>query len=233
MQARSAFSVSKDATMRQYSDFVNAVYGVPNDRNYAIWDMLTNMQKFAMRSVKGVRKKDMDKVRVNMVISLSWFTSLMNRLRIDMDEAVWQRFPYLCSYCGRCPCVCKAEKVKTRVKATSSGSKRPKTIDEFQSMFGEIYPPGTRTLEDAAIHLSEEVGELSEAFHIYLGSHKELNFRNVYEEAADFFSCSMGVLNSIGIRYADELSSMYSNNCHVCKNAPCTCTFDFVNEFRS
>jgi NTP pyrophosphatase (non-canonical NTP hydrolase) len=233
MQAKNAFSVSKDATIRQYSDFVNAVYGVPNDRDYAIWDLLTNMQKFSMRSIKGVRKNDKEKIKVNMIISLSWFISLMNRLHIDIDEAVWQRFPYSCSYCGKCPCVCKAEKVATRLKVTGKGSMRPKTIEEFQDMFGRIYPPGARTLDDAAIHLAEEVGELSEAFHIYIGSHRDSNFDNIYSEAADFFSCAMGMFNSINVGYAEELSKLYSNNCHVCKNAPCTCTFDSVNDFKS
>jgi NTP pyrophosphatase (non-canonical NTP hydrolase) len=119
------------------------------------------------------------------------------------------------------------------VKVSGNASMRPKTIDGFQSMFGRIYPADTRTLEGAAIHLAEEVGELSEAFHVYIGSHRESNFQNIYDESADFFSCAMGVFNSIDIRYAEELSKLYSDNCHVCKNAPCTCTFDSVNEFKS
>ncbi len=232
MEAKRTFSVSRDATMRQYADFVDAVYGVPNDRGYSVWDMLANMQKFSMRSIKGIRKKDAETVKVNLLISLSWYTSLMNRLHIDVDDIVWHRFPYLCSYCGKMPCACKAEKVERRVAVKGRESMRPKTIREYQEMFRRIYPPESRTLQDAGIHLAEEVGELSETFHIYLGSHREAEFEHILLEAADFYSCVMGVFNSLGVDCPEELEKMFPFNCHVCKNAPCTCSFDFISGYK-
>ena len=167
------------------------------------------------------------------MIALSWYTSLMNRLRIDVGDIVWNRFPYLCSYCGERPCACKAEKVETRRNIVANGSMKPRTIDDYQKMFGAVYPPGSRTRQDAAIHLAEEVGELSEAFHIYMGDRSADHFRDVCLESADYFSCIMGLLNSLGVSCADELARLFTNNCHVCHNAPCTCTFQSTNEFRS
>jgi len=32
---------------------------------------------------------------------------------------------------------------------------------------------------------------------------------------------------------AKELSIMFSNNCHICKNAPCTCSFIDITKFKS
>src|SRR5438309_1297533 len=138
-------SLSKEATLSEFADFVNFVYGVPNDRYYTVWDMLTNVQRFSMRGIKGVRKNDREKVKTNLVIATSWYTSLLNRLHINIEEIVWDRFPYVCSYCGKQPCVCKTQKVKIRKKVTGDESQRPRTIKEFQMMFDKIYPSKERS----------------------------------------------------------------------------------------
>lgn len=226
-------SLSKTVTFREYADFINNVYGTPNDRHYTVWDMLINIQRFSMRGIKGVRKGNKEKVKINLIIALSWYVSLLNRLHIDLERIVWDRFPFLCSYCGKAPCSCKAEKVQERQTIRKDDSKKPTSIDGFQNMFMMIYPPEGRSPSDAAIHLAEELGELSEAFHIYMGYRNEALLENLYLEAADLFSCIIGVFNSLDINCADELSKLFYYNCHVCHNLPCTCNFKFVNSFRS
>lgn len=226
-------SVSRNATMSDYADFVNAVFSIQNDRYYTLWDMLTNIQRFSMRGIKGVRKGDAGKAKVNILLALSWYTSLMNQLHIKVDDIVWERFPYRCSYCGRQPCACKTEKVQARRKVESDGAARPGTMAQYQEMFGKIYPPESRSKEHAAIHLAEELGELTEAFHIYMSFRDKRSFGNVCLESADFFSCSMGVLNSLGIDWASEASALWSDNCYICHNAPCTCTFEAVTSYMS
>jgi NTP pyrophosphatase (non-canonical NTP hydrolase) len=226
-------SVPKTATISEYSTFVNTVYGIPNDRHYTSLDMLNNIQRFSMRAIKGIRKNSDEKVKVNILIAFSWYTSLMNRFHIDIADAVWDRFPYLCSYCGERPCACKSEKVESRRKITKDESVRPRTMEEYQQMFREIYPPERRTRQDAAIHLAEEVGELSEAFNLYMSDRSGELFQEVKFEAADFYSCIMGLLNSLDINFAEEVSEVFTDNCHVCHNAPCTCTFESVSTYDS
>ena len=226
-------SVSRTATLQEWADFVDVVYSVPNDRHYTLWDMLTNIQRFSARCIKGIRKNDTGKTDANLLIALSWFTSLMNRLHISLDDIVWSRFPYLCSYCGERPCVCKAEKVKSRRKVAANGAMRPRTVQEYQEMFDKIYPPERRTPQDAAIHLAEEMGELTEAFHLFMSDRSDAHFREICIESADYFSCLMGVLNSVRINCADELAKTYSDNCPVCHAAPCSCSFKSVSEFKS
>lgn len=60
-----------------------------------------------------------------------------------------------------------------------------------------------------------------------------MDFNRIPREAADLFSCLMGLFNSSGIDVAEELSIMFSNNCRMCKNAPCTCSFEDVIGFKS
>lgn len=226
-------SVKPNTTISEYQKFVKEVYGLNNDRYFSTWDMITNVERFATRGLKGIRKGDKEKTKLNLLISLSWFASMMNQLHINLENEVWKRFPFLCSYCGSCPCVCKEEKVEKRRKVSIDETRRPKTFEGFQNMFNEIYPAEKRTLEHAGIHLAEELGEFSEATLKYRGSHKDEDFKKIPLETADVFSCFMGVFNSLGPNVAKELSVMFSDNCHACHKAPCECDFTFISEFKS
>lgn len=226
-------SITKDTTISEYAAFVSSIYSVVNDRYYTLWDMLTNIERFAMRAIKGVRKRNAEKTKFNTVVALSWFTSLMNQLHIDMGGIIWERFPYMCPYCGELPCRCKEEKVKKRKKTARKEDMMPKTLEQYQTMFARIYPAENRTLEHAAIHFAEETGELSEAFHAYMGDRSPAHLEQVYFESADFFSCGMGLLNSLGASWFKEVSKIFPDGCHVCHNTPCTCTFESVIRFKS
>jgi len=225
--------IKRNTTIKEHQNFIREVYGLNNDRYFNLWDMHTNMERFMMRGLKGIRKKDYERTKKNLLIALSWFTSIMNQLHIDIEEEVWERFPYLCSYCGSCPCSCAANKVKKRKKISINKSKQPKTLKEIQIMFNKIYPVHERTLEHAGVHLAEEIGEFSEAIMAYRGGHKNEDFKNIELEAADLFSCILSVFNSLQINMAKELSIMFSKNCHVCKNMSCTCDFNSIVNFKS
>jgi len=170
---------------------------------------------------------------MNLLLSLSWFTSIMNRLHINLEDEVWNRFPYLCSYCGTYPCLCKKEKIRKRRKVVINNKKRPKTLRQFQKMFDNIYPSAARTLEHAGVHLAEEVGEFSEAIMTFRGAHNIKDFRQVELEAADLFSCLSGVFNSLEADMADGLVKLFPKNCHICKKAPCVCSFNFISNYKS
>lgn len=220
-------------SIKEYQNFVQDVYGLQNARYFSLQDMLANMERFLTRGMKGIRKGDTQKTKLNLMISLSWFMPMMSQLHIDIEEEVWRRFPYLCSYCAHCPCVCKAKKIQARQKVTIDVKKRPKTMAAFQEMFSEIYPAFSRTLDHAGVHLAEEMGEISEALLMYRGSHADEGFKQVILECADFISCLMGVFNSLNINLAKELSLEFSQNCHACKQAPCACSFSQIMQFKS
>jgi NTP pyrophosphatase (non-canonical NTP hydrolase) len=221
------------SSLRDYQRFVDQVYGPSNERHFSVDEMLTNISRFAMRGLKGIRKNDPEKIKLNITIALSWFTSLMNQLDIDLEDSVWHRFPYLCSYCGECPCACKKKKIQKRVKIKIDSSLKPKTIHDLQAMFDNIYPAGGRTLEHAGIHLAEEIGELSEAVLKFRGHHSDTDMAQVVLEASDLFSCFMGVFNSLDFDYSKYLASQFSDGCHVCKKTPCVCEYDAVVNFKS
>ena len=51
-------SVKENITIDEFQKFVKNIYGVQNDRNFDMWDMIENVQRFLMRGIKGIRKND-------------------------------------------------------------------------------------------------------------------------------------------------------------------------------
>ncbi len=181
-----------------------------------------------MRALKGVRKDDKQKVKVNILIAFSWLMATANRLHVDLEEEVWKRFPALCSYCGSKPCSCKQSKPKHRKQIVRSPLLKPNNLIEIQEMFAQIYPAKNRTIADAGVHLAEEMGEVSEAIHNYLGKHEGKLFIEIKLEMADYVSCILGLANSAEIDVAKELAKLFRNNCHICHKAPCVCSFSSI-----
>jgi NTP pyrophosphatase (non-canonical NTP hydrolase) len=225
--------VRSGSSLRQFQEFVGIVYKKPNDLHFDLKDMLSNIQRFAMRGLKGIRKGDPEKAKKNFLISLSWFMSTMNRLHIDIENALWNRFPYLCSYCASCPCECGDSKTYRADILKIDDDKKPSTLKGFQDMFEEIYPASGRTLNKAGIHMAEEIGELSEAILGFRGSRRGEDFESVVLEAADLMSHFFCVFNSLGMDLEAELAGMFTENCHVCKKAPCECQFSDIMKYES
>ncbi|MBP9855719.1 MAG: hypothetical protein KBC48_00210 [Candidatus Pacebacteria bacterium] len=224
---------NKKDTIAEFQKFTSLVYGLPDDRQYSIWDMLTQQQRFTMRALKGIRKENVATVRNNICISFAWLMGIANRLHINIEDEVWNRFPYVCSYCGKAPCACKATKFGKRAVVKIDNHKRPHSLGAFQKMFEEVYPSKNRTAFQAGVHLAEEMGEVSEAVHNYLGQHLQKQFIEVKLELADLVSCIFGVVNSLNIDLAKELEIMFKDNCHICHKVPCECTFSQVASLRS
>lgn len=226
-------SFSPYQSLRQFQLTISDIYAVPDDRLFSLDDLLSHQARFTMRALKGIRKNNADKLTSNLLIAFSWSMAVANRVHINIEDVTWHRFPMLCSYCGQKPCICQKEKFKTRQKIIKKTTSRPNRLADFQSMFAGIYPSDQRTLADAGVHLAEEMGEVSEAFHIYLGEHKRKQFIEITNEMADWVSCMFGVANSADINVAKQLSTMFQDNCHICHKTPCSCSFSFVSEFRS
>lgn len=225
-------SFRANENIRALQQFNDTVYGIQNDRFYSIEDALTQVQRFAMRTLKGIRKEDKDIIRKNLCISVSWLTSIANRLHIDLEDELWKRFPGVCPYCGGSPCTCEKKKPGARKSVIAKGKKRPSSMKEYQDMFKMMYPPEKRTLPDAGIHYAEEVGEVSEAIHNYLGQHIGKQFDEIKLEMADFLSNAFAIANSLEMDLNEDLAAMFTRGCHVCHRAPCACSYSFIVQYK-
>lgn len=209
-------------------------YSIPDDRFYSLNDLLINQERFAMRALKGIRKQDRTKLKENLSVAFSWMMTIGNRLHIDIEDITLKRFPFTCSYCNEAPCRCKKNyKEKKKIKNVLSGRDKALRVADVQEMFEKIYPSRRRTLEEAGIHLAEEIGELGEAILYYFGEHKKSQFQQIEVEIADYVSCVFGVANSAKIDISLELAKMFRNGCQVCHSIPCRCNFSFVGKYKS
>jgi NTP pyrophosphatase (non-canonical NTP hydrolase) len=227
------YKYSKKESLSKFQELIQKIYGLPDDRLFSLWDLVSNQERFTMRALKGIRKNDKNKLSKNLLISFSWLMAIANRLHLDVEEETWKRFPARCSYCGTKPCSCKKQKASPKARFIRNINLKPGSLSGFQKMFSDIYPASGRSLSEAGVHLAEEMGELSEAIHCFLGEHKKNQFDQIGIEIADFISCVFGVANSAKIDVAGELAKMYFKNCHVCHEVECRCNFNFVGKYRS
>ena len=220
-------------SLDQFQEFNRSVYAVPDDRNFSLGDLVSSQIRFTMRSLKGMRKKNRRRLTLNLLIAFSFTMAICNRLHINAEEVIWNRFPMKCSYCGNKPCSCKKDKTHKRIKIVRQHAERPGTLSGLQRMFNEIYPANSRSLSDAGIHLAEESGEVFEAVKFFRGEHKNKQFESIALELSDWISCMFGVANSAGIDVAKELEKLFAHGCHVCHESPCVCTFSVASRFNS
>lgn len=92
-----------DLTIREYQEFIEKVYGDTNVRHFSRRDLLTNVQRFLMRGMKGIRKHEPKRIATSLVISTGWLLSLMNRLHIDMEDITMETVPVPLFILRGCP----------------------------------------------------------------------------------------------------------------------------------
>lgn len=111
---------------------------------------------------------------------------------INMERAVWGKYPKICPYCLRKPCSCGPQKPKPHKHLDVPLPKEGLTLGDIQTMFKEIYPKPNSLLQQS-LDVVEEATETSlEIFHS--GAPQK-----VAEEFADLFARFIRVANAIGI----------------------------------
>ena len=81
---------------------------------------------------------------------------------------------------------------------------RPKNLDEWEAMFGNIYPRGVSDVTRSALGLMEELGELAEAIRVY-----DVHPHYFAGEAADIFSYIMGLKRTFNTARARRSSIFF------------------------
>lgn len=89
-------SLAKNASLQDFQTLIRDIYGVPDDRLFSLSDLISNLERFTMRSLKGIRKEDVNKIELNLLVAFSWIMAIANRLHLDMDKIVIECFPYIC-----------------------------------------------------------------------------------------------------------------------------------------
>jgi NTP pyrophosphatase (non-canonical NTP hydrolase) len=212
--------------MREWSltDFQalnQGIYGVQNDRNFEAADMASRIHSYITRVLKAVRKNNTEHACYHLAMGFSWSLALANRLHINLDDQMWERFPGYCPYCLKTPCSCK-ERAEERGQRQPIGE-RPTTLRQFQNMLRGIYP--NNTLKDAAMHLAEESGELGENVEFFRGTHDPEHFNEIVIELVDVVTNICAVASCLGVDLAVEMEHNMGDGCPKCHESPCGCGY--------
>lgn len=167
-------------------------------------DLFEEIADFALWLFTAVRKLEGPIGQVRNANETSLETVI--RIRAGCSDLLWHRYPRFCPLCYErrtkgdrkleksqsflMPCDCllndyehqekplrRAALVALRGFSEETRNLKPKSIDEWQEMFGMIFRANLRHLSllDAACHLLEELGEASDAM-IRMSSYKTADF---------------------------------------------------------
>jgi NTP pyrophosphatase (non-canonical NTP hydrolase) len=171
--------------------------------------------------------------------ALGWYFPLLAKLRVrSVESLVFRKFPGVCPYCrlvphneGTCKLVKGTERTVNHSEVIAifdrDWEKRPKGLNEWQSMFNRIYPRNLNEIGRSTIGLMEELGELAEAVRVF-----DAHPHYFLGEATDTFTYIMGIANEHQMREAQEdrifsfereFLSRYPGLCTQCGSRVCIC----------
>ncbi|TFF97977.1 MAG: nucleotide pyrophosphohydrolase [Promethearchaeota archaeon] len=93
-------------SIREFQDLMKDLY-FPKDKHRGISDtfiwLVEEVGELATELNKGRNKKNISE---EMADIFAWMCSLANLLDIDLDQAVFEKYPKKCPKCGSNPCQC-------------------------------------------------------------------------------------------------------------------------------
>lgn len=211
-----------DYVLRDLQELNTVIYGIPNDRRYSLVDIISYIHDHSTRLLKSVRKNDHQYTKYYICSAFSWTLACASRMHIEVADEMWKCFPGCCPYCSGRPCICKQ-----RGNSRSNLERKQcelVTVSEWQKMLGEIYPGNTLT--DSAMHLAEEIGELSVSSRNYQRTSDEDHLAKFIEEVIDVFANLFAVSTCLKISLGDALARYFSQGlCLKCRQSPCECSY--------
>ena len=216
--------ITPDVSFLELQELNTAIYGIANDRIYSNHDFSLKIQRYTTMALKAIRKGRFDQVPWCLVMATSWTMALANRMHIDLDDEIWQRFPGACPYCAGKKCSCKERRLTRATDLPHDDPLRPRTVREYQKMFARIY--SANTLDDSKSHLAEEIAEVAEAVQHYSATHRPELFEEIRLELTDVVSCVFAVSNCMPFDLASSIYEFFGEGrCPKCKKPKCRCGF--------
>jgi NTP pyrophosphatase (non-canonical NTP hydrolase) len=219
--------IKPSSSLEEFQELNRKIYLITNDRNYSIQEMFSRMHRHITQVLKAVRKEKYGHIEYHLCMSFSWALALLNRLHVDLSDKMWEFFPGFCPYCLSVPCACKERQEERQKMAKKSEEKRPISLREWQQMFAAIYP---NTVQNSAMHLAEEAGEVDECIRNHSATHSTDWFDKIIEELVDVVTNIFGVANCRNLDLALGLAGYFVGGCPKCHSSPCGCGYVAIDQ---
>jgi len=218
-------------TVSEFQRMFNLIYFKANEK-YDDGDLVRRLVEECSRMIEAARKDCRDEMEMRIPRVYSWHNALATRLHINLDEALWQKFPGACSYCTReKDCICGTEHPEIENKegvlrrlCRDTVGRKPETLRGHHQLHDRLYKwQNARILViQVAAHLAEESGEVSTAHRHFTEGTSSL--KDVGEEMADIVSWLFALTTRLDLGPFDELVwNRYPFECERCGKEPCRC----------
>ncbi|MBI2042241.1 MAG: hypothetical protein HYT21_00600 [Candidatus Nealsonbacteria bacterium] len=213
-----------------YHALNEAEYPKDGDLIARLIEEITRLMEFARKDRRTLFKEQMANI-------FSWSMAVVNRLGIDPQEALWEKYPGVCPYCLReKDCICGTEhpivenkELALRRFRRERADRRPQTLKDHQELHLRLYSwQHDRELPIVvAAHLVEEAGEVSCAYR-RLGmansdTAKNFLFNELISEMADVMSWMFALANRLDFDLSEAIWEYYPYECVKCQKGPCVC----------
>ena len=231
-------SLERPKSIEEFQKMFRRIYHELNARYYKKnEELIARLNEEITYLMEHARKDRRSAFREQLANIFSWHMAVANRLGIDIQEALWYKYPGVCPYCLReKDCICGTEHPVVEDKERKLCQLRqeyaghePQTIIEHQAFHRRLYGwQHDRELPIIiAAHIVEEGGEVSHAYrHFTMARNpKEKDcWRNrAREEMADVFSWMFALANRLEFDLADAVWEYYPYECVKCHEGPCVC----------
>lgn len=213
-------------TIKEWQQMFHRIYGKNNDHLTDV-DAWLHLTEETAEFAKVMRKENYAELRQSLPDLFAWLCAFANRSGIDIEGALWEKYPRVCPYCEKrtnCVCIAEAQHVKYDpdvLKNFVKNNSRPRSVSEWHAMFKDIYGNMNRVLSRDSIgfHLIEEVGQVARKI-------REKKPDEYAIELADVFAWLIAVTMKLEgeIPSLDTITwEMYPGICKRCKQAECIC----------
>ena len=179
--AQPSIKTTEKFSLKQFQDFFDAIYAERNIERFGsaptkgLASMWLKVVTHSGEVARGVRKRKFNLLIQELPKIFCWLCAVCSKVDIALDDAVWAWFPLICPTCYEKRCQCggskendtgpepKDRKILDRF-CRENASERPRTADEYVSMFGSIYGnhSGSVDIDRIFLHFMEELGEVAE-----------------------------------------------------------------------
>ena len=213
---------SRPFTVSEYQRMLASIYTEANER-YSDEDLFRRIVEEMSVVMEIVRKDRREELPEQLARTYSWLNALANRHRVDLQEALWRKYPNVCSYCLRpkdCYCTVEHPEIPDKEnilrRLRRDRSNEPKLLKDHQELHRRLYGrQNDRILPiQTAAHLIEEAGEMSRDF-------RHGNREGFESEMVDIISWIFAIANRLNIGMAEKVWERYPGECERCHETVC------------
>ena len=192
------------------------------------------------------RNYDIEGSKKTIAKIVAWYFALCNRYNFEAENIIWTKYPNVCPRCLEDICQCDQDHLvpvdedKLKAIVFENKSSIPKNVNDWQLMFGKIYPPKLDRNNMAGLQVKdiiasiyarifEELAEVAEC--VALDSYCDpLKKEYLCNELADVFAWINSLCNALNYYYnTDEFNleniilNTYPHACNKCSEPRCVC----------